>query len=159
MKSAYVGGIATLALLLSVGCASKVLFFPGPLTPAAEASARFTRDANENTKLQLRVKHLALPQRLSQPKAFYIVWAQSPQGQSMKLGRLVVKSNKTGAFKSVIPLDVFRLLITAEDVVDALTPSEHVVLSTQVFRAKNLHQGFWESLKPRETTGKQRTNQ
>jgi hypothetical protein len=153
MTRAYVVGIAALALLLSVGCASQALFFPGPLTPAAEASARFTRDANENTKLQLRVKHLALPQRLSQPKAFYVVWAQSPQGQSMKLGRLMVKSNKTGVFKSVIPLDVFRLLITAEDGVDAPTPSDQVVLSTQVLRAKTLNQGFWQSLKPRKTSG------
>ncbi len=154
MKRAYVVGIAALALLLSVGCASKVLFFPGPMTPAAEAAARFTRDANQNTKLRLRVKHLALPQRLSQPKAFYVVWAQSPQGQSMKLGRLMVKSNKTGVFKSVIPLDVFRLLITAEDVVGVLAPSEHVVLSTQVLRAKTLNQGFWQSLKPRKTSDK-----
>lgn len=154
MKRAYVVGIAALAVLLSVGCASTVLFFPGPMTPAAEASARFTRDTNENTKLQLRVKHLALPQRLSQPKAFYVVWAQSPQGQSMKLGRLLVKSNKTGVFKSVIPLDVFRLLITAEDVVGVLAPSDHVVLSTQVLRAKTLKQGFWQSLKPRKTADK-----
>jgi hypothetical protein len=121
------------------------------MTPAAEATARFTRDANENTKLQLRVKHLASPQRLSQPKAFYVVWAQAPEGRAMNLGRLVVKRNKTGTFTSVIPLEAFRLLVTAEDAVDVLSPSEQVVLSTQVLRAKEMDKGFWESLGLRKT--------
>jgi hypothetical protein len=122
------------------------------MTPAAEATARFTRDINQNTKLQLRVAHLALPQRLSPPKAFYVVWAQTPQGRTMNLGRLMVKTNKTGAFTSVVPLDKFRLLITAEDAADAIAPSQQVVLSTQVLRTKDLKKGLWHSLTPRKTT-------
>jgi hypothetical protein len=151
MKNAYVVGIGALALLLSVGCAQKVAFYPEQVTPAAEATARVTRDANDNTKLQLRVKHLALPQRLSPPKALYVVWAQTPQGRTMNLGRLIVKSNRTGAFTGVMPLDEFRLLITAEDVADAIAPSAKVVLSTRVIRMKNLKKGLWHSLMPRRT--------
>ncbi len=144
MKSAYVVGIGALAWLLSVGCAHKVAFDPEPMTPAAEATARVTRDTNENTKLQLRVKHLALPQRLSPPKALYVVWAQTLQGRTMNLGRLMVKSNRTGTFTGVLPLKEFRLLITAEDVADVITPSEKVVLSTRVIRVKD--KGFWQTL-------------
>ena len=152
MKCVYYVGIGALTVLLSVGCAYKTTFFPGPMTPAAEATARVSRDANDNTKLKLHVEHLALPKRLSTPRAFYVVWAQTPQGRAMNLGRLMVKTDKTGSFTSVIPLEQFRLLITAEDEVDAVVPSEQIVLSTEVLSTKDLKTGFWNSLMPSKTT-------
>ena len=69
----------------------------------------------------------------------------------MNLGRLMAKTKKTGAFTGVIPLDEFRLLITAEDMADAIAPSAQVVLSTRVLRTKDSNKGLWHALMPRKT--------
>ncbi len=71
-----VAAAMALLTLLSVGCARRVDLKAEPSQPAATATAELTHDKNGNTLLDLRVKHLARPRRLTPPRSAYLVWVQ-----------------------------------------------------------------------------------
>ena len=50
------------------------------------------------------------------------------------MGQMVVGDNRRGEFTGVTPLKEFRIIVTAEDLPAAGTPSSQVVLSTDVFK-------------------------
>lgn len=127
--------LCLLILLVSTGCAQKVAFNPSPEAPAAQAEATITKDANGNTRIALQVVHLAPAKNLTPPKDAYVVWAETPDGRTINLGRLVVGKNRQGQFEGVTPLKEFRLLISAEDLVAANTPSKPILV-TEVMRVK-----------------------
>ena len=128
--------LSLMLMLLGLGCAQKVDFEAMPVVPASDVDAKVTRDANDNARVRLDIKHLAPPERLSPPKSMYIVWAQTPTGRNVNLGRLRVKKNRSARFETVTPLEKFRLLITAEDAADVATPSQQIVLGTEVFHVR-----------------------
>jgi hypothetical protein len=133
----YFLGLVILMLGTYLGCAQKVDFQARPMVPASDVTAKVTRDRNENAKINLDIDHLAQPQSLVPPRALYVVWAETPQGRTINLGRLKVNDNRSAKFEGVTPLEKFRLLITAEDQADALVPSRQIVLATEMFRVKD----------------------
>ena len=125
-----------LVLVVSVSCAQWLVMTPSTAVPAAEATAKITQDSHGNAELNLQVNYLAPPQNLNPTKLIPIEWAETPAGYTANLGRLVIGTNRRGAFRSVTPVHEFRLLITAEDLPLLETPSPYVVLSTEVFRVQ-----------------------
>ena len=127
-----------LVLLLSGACAQTVVFHPSSVVPAADATAKIERDANKNARIALTVKHLADPQRLAPPKAVYVVWAETPEGRTLNLGKLVGDENRHGTLQTTTSLPEFRLLISAEDLTtaSASSPNGQIILTTSFFRAK-----------------------
>lgn len=122
-------------LVLVAGCATKVPFVRSQFVPAAEAQAKVNHDDNGNAQIDLKVRHLARPENLTPPKSTYVVWAETPGGRVVNLGQLVVDDDLDGRFRTVTPLQEFRLLITAEDIPMAREPSQQIVLRTAMFRA------------------------
>lgn len=86
------------------GCAQKVDFQARPVVPASDVTAKVTRDRNDNAKIKLNIDHLAQPQSLVPPRAYYVVWAETPQGRTINLGRLKVNDNRSAKFEGVTPL-------------------------------------------------------
>jgi hypothetical protein len=129
-------GLSMIWIALSFGCSQKVAFQTMPVVPATKVDAKVTRDTNNNARIRLDIKHLAPPNRLTPRKSTYTVWAQTPSGRTINLGRLRVKKNRSAKFETVTPLEKFRILITAEDVANAIDPSQHVVLGTEIFDVK-----------------------
>jgi hypothetical protein len=128
-------GLILLLLVFTVGCAQTVAFRETPDAPAAKGEAKITTDDNNNTRVELDIRHLAPPQNLTPPKSAYVVWAEAPDGRTENLGQIVAGSDRSARFQTVTPLKVFRILVTAEDRALAQSPSQQVVLTTDVFRA------------------------
>jgi hypothetical protein len=121
------------AALLLAGCGEKkVRMTTAPQVPAATGTAELSRDSNGNTVVDLKVKHLAPPDKLTPPKTGYVVWIQSRGGAPENKGQLRVNENLEGEFKSPAPQKTFDIFVTAEDNPRADTPQGPEVLRQSV---------------------------
>ncbi len=126
--------IIVVVLALTSACAQTVGLRETPQAPAALGKAKITTDKNDNTRIDLKVEHLAPAQNLSPSKSVYVVWAEAPEGRTTNLGQLRVGDDRSAEFKATTPLKVFRIVITAEDQPLAPGPSGQVVLETDYLR-------------------------
>jgi hypothetical protein len=130
------------ALLAMPGCAlfggtgsSEVNLASSPSMPAAEGSAKFSATKNDNTSVDLRVKHLAHPEKLTPPASSYVVWVRANKDAApQNVGALKVDEDLTGSFLAETPLHSFDLFITAETSGQAQTPSGTSLLWTSYSR-------------------------
>lgn len=122
-----------ICLLAFAGCAQKVVFEGSPLLPAADAEVKVSVDRNENTLVELALKHVAPAQRLSPPKLLYVVWAESEEGRLFQLGQLRVNEDREGHFTGTAPLERLRLVITAENEPRPEKPHLPYMLVTEFF--------------------------
>jgi hypothetical protein len=133
-----IGKIAFLSLLLIfllAGCAKKISFQNSSVVPAAEGTVAISQDKNQNYKIDLTLKRLAEPGRLSPPKNVYVVWIETSQSGTQNIGQLSTTtkgmSNMLSSSLSTVsshrPLRVF---ITAEDDGNRNYPGTTVVLET-----------------------------
>lgn len=107
------------AVLFSLGCSSVTTrhMHGSDIAPAAEANLKMDTVANNNTSLNLNVKHLAPPSRLSGDATTYVVWLNPTVGDMdvyQNMGALRVDKNLEANFETVIPHRNFNLIITAE---------------------------------------------
>lgn len=104
------------------------------VAPAAEGKIITDNDRNDNTGVQVQVKHMANPQSLTPPKQGYLVWVQ-PRGKGPELlGSLRVNENLEGSLKATTPYTQFDVLVTAEDTLKPDAPSSAVILRGSVER-------------------------
>lgn len=96
--------------------------------PAAEGRVKFNHDRNGNTLFDIKVAHLARPDRLTPAKSDYVVWVQRPGEGPQNLGVLKVNENLQGSFHGTTPYQKFDVFVTAEDNPKADTPSSSEVL-------------------------------
>ena len=86
-----------------------------PTMPAAEGQAKFSMGTNDNTAIDVNVKHLAQPEKLTPPASTYVVWTQAkPNEAPQNIGQLKVDKDLSGTIQTVTPLHSFDLFITAE---------------------------------------------
>jgi hypothetical protein len=101
--------------------------------PAATGTVKVEKDKdNGNTKLDIKVDHLAKPTSLSPPAANYIVWVRPRDGEAVKQGAIGVDNDLKGELKVVTTSKEFDLFITAEQSESVTTPSGMEVLKTHV---------------------------
>jgi hypothetical protein len=120
--------------IVGFGCAQKVALRNAPEVPAAIGEAKITRDQNRNAIVDLEIRHLAPSENLQPPKKVYVVWSQAPDGKTINLGQLTVGADRRAILKSPTPMQVFRILVTAEDVASAGFPSSQIVFSSDYIR-------------------------
>lgn len=102
--------------------------------PAAEGKVTTENDRNGNTKVEIQVKHMAVPHSLTPAKQAYIVWVQ-PRGKDPEmLGTLRVNEDLEGSLKATTPYKDFDVLITAEDSMKPESPSAMTILKGSVER-------------------------
>ena len=86
-----------------------------PVVPAAEGHAKFGKAPNGNTSIDLTVKHLADPQKLTPPVNYYVVWLRPNQdAPAQNIGALTVDKNLNGTLNTVTALHSFDIFVTAE---------------------------------------------
>ena len=101
--------------------------------PAAAGIVKVQRDkANGNTKLDIRVWHLANPSRLTPPANAYIVWVRPRDGAAMRTGAIRLDKDQKGEVKLVTVEKDFEVFITAEQSESADVPSDFQVLRADV---------------------------
>lgn len=103
------------------------------VVPAATASVKAQRSKeNGNTKLNIKVQHLAKPSSLTPPASVYLVWARPRGGTAVNVGAIGVNHDLAGELKTVTVLRDFELLITAEQSETTPAPSGIQVFHTYV---------------------------
>lgn len=101
--------------------------------PAAAGIVKVQRDKdNGNTKLDIRVWHLANPSRLTPPANAYIVWVRPRDGAAVKQGAIRVDKDQKGEVKLVTEAKDFEVFITAEQSESVDVPSDFQVLRADV---------------------------
>ncbi len=129
--------VLTCCVVLGAGCAvQKVAFQASPLQPAADAMVKVRIDRNQNTLVELKLKHVAPAEMLWPPKSVYVVWAEDTEGGLIQLGQLRVNKRREASFKGTTALERFRVVITAEDEPRPEEPSQPHMLATDFFSAR-----------------------
>ena len=126
----------TLVTILAVWPFSSTKKYPmtaGANVPAATGTVMIDKDKeNGNTKVDVKVDHLADPSSLTPSASAYIVWVRPNGGDAVKQGALRVDKNLSGELKTQTVSKSFDVLITAENSESATFPSSVQVLSAHV---------------------------
>ncbi|WP_162416983.1 hypothetical protein [Cyclobacterium roseum] len=133
--------ILVLVFLSFAACSTKITFPVSRVVPAAEPEAKISKTKEGTYELSLNVSNLALPERLSPPKKFYMVWIDTPDQGIKKLGEI---ANNSGIFRnrgkaSFEASTLYRpnmILVTAENSLEVAYPGSHVVLKSRPFEVK-----------------------
>ena len=128
-------GIFLFIAFMLPSCARKMSFQTSSVVPSAEGSVKVKKDKNKNYNINLSTIRLAEPSRLDPPKSIYIVWMNTDQEGTKKVGQLKTSSSllsKTlkSSLKTSVPYNPSGFFITAEDDADVQSPSGQVVLRT-----------------------------
>jgi len=114
------------------GCASHWALTGGAGVPAAAGQACTKVGDNGNTRVDLKVEHLALPERVSAGASVYVVWAQADSSAPTNIGALVVGKRLDGELHTTTPLQSFTLSVTPELSSTVVQPSGPIVLSGRI---------------------------
>ncbi|MCR4297077.1 MAG: hypothetical protein NUW21_16215 [Elusimicrobia bacterium] len=121
--------IAAGAAAFAAGCAGTEKLSASPALPAAEGTLRCAKAVNDNTAIDLKVKHLASPDRLTPPAAVYVVWTKADKDAPPRnIGALEVDESLTGRLRTVTSLRRFELFVTGEATGQAPSPSGEPLL-------------------------------
>ncbi|MEP6646478.1 MAG: hypothetical protein ABJC12_05275 [Saprospiraceae bacterium] len=117
-------------------CATKMNFAISSVVPAATGSVTVKNDKNDNYTVQLKVKNLAAPDRLTPQSKEYVVWAETQDNASLNIGRLkstsgMLSKSLSGSLKTVMTSKPTAFFITAEDDGSTTYPGRTVVLRTK----------------------------
>ena len=140
MKSISIMAAVCVIAVMLFGCA----LFSGtkvasrnasPTIPSAEGTVKINKTTNGNTSIDVLVKHLAKPDKLTPPASTYVVWVRgSKEAAPQNVGALVVDKNLSGELQTTTPLSSFDLFITAEESIQVQQPSGQQLLWTSYNR-------------------------
>jgi hypothetical protein len=123
----------TFGLLSTVAYAAKKYpMTAASIVPGARAEVVISKDKNGNTRLKMRVQHLAHLENLTPSAAAYVVWLQERGGNSENKGQLKMDKNLKATFETVTPLKSFDVFVTAEQDFRAKDPSGPEVLKATI---------------------------
>jgi len=130
--------LLTLLVFLFAACAEKVSFLNSAVVPAAEGTVSIKKGDNNNYSIDLFVKHLADPSRLTPPKSVYVVWMETSQSGVQNIGQLTTSTKGfsktlTSSLKTVSPHKPTSFFITAETDAIGNYPGRTMVLQTATF--------------------------
>ena len=110
--------------------ADTLVLASSPEIPAAEGRVRTRVTQNGNTEINLRVKHLAPPDRITPGTAVFVVWVRGlAQGSlAQNLGGLRVNKNLSGKLRGATSLKAFDLFLTCEALQSVTAPTGRELL-------------------------------
>ena len=102
------------------------------VVPAASGDVETGTDNNGNVTVEIKIEHLARPESLTPPATTYVVWFQQADSQPESQGQLKVGKNLKAEMKTTTPWQAFDVFVTAENDPMTRTPSDRVLLRTQI---------------------------
>jgi len=137
MKSTIVNGlVATVFVATTVGCGGPLHYMARGTARAPDSDGEITADVNrdqQNTRLNLRLQHLAPPDRIASGANSYVVWTRGANQQWVRVGSLAYNpGDREGRLEGMAPFTAFELNITAENTAAPAVPSQNVVLVQRV---------------------------
>ena len=105
----------TFALLGTLAFAAKKYpMTAASMVPGARAEVEISKDQNGNTRLTIKVQHLANLENLTPRASAYVVWLQERGGNAENQGQLKMDKNLKATFETVTPFKSFGVFVTAE---------------------------------------------
>ena len=132
MRRCIVSAVIALVALTNVVEGKKYSLAADPSVPAARGQVDVGRDKNGNTKVEVEVEHLALPENLTPPRTAYVVWFQERGGEPVNQGALKPNKKLKATFKSVTPLKSFDVFVTAESDASTKAPGGSEVMRAAI---------------------------
>ena len=109
-------------VVLLTSCSSTTTFPVSSLVPAAEISAKKTKQGKTNYLITLKATNLSSPERLAPPQKLYIIWAVSKAGVTRNVGYFINKNAEESVYKASFPYEPVEVFITAETKEDLCKP-------------------------------------
>jgi hypothetical protein len=95
-----------------------------PEFPAASGTVSFRRGGDGDTGIDLRVRHMAEPDRLVPPGYVYVAWVRGgAEVPPQNLGVLELDADRGAALRAATSLRRFTLFVTAESARDGAAPA------------------------------------
>ena len=102
--------------------------------PASEGTVKATAGDNGNTRLAIRVKHLAPAYKVQTDATVYVVWLQQPERPIQNIGALTLSVNLVGSLDTESPYRRFSISITPEPGPQGQQPTHPPVFTANVNR-------------------------
>ncbi|GAB4053953.1 hypothetical protein [Spirosoma litoris] len=113
-------------------CTPKMTFVTSTIVPAATGAVNVKKDKNKNYVININVQNLAEPNNLNPSKSTYLVWMESSENLTKKLGQLMPTGKTLKATLTTTTINKPRtVFITAEDRADVQYPVGEVILTTR----------------------------
>ena len=131
--------VALIMLMLPItACAQRIKFLSSSVVPAAQGVVKIKKDGNKNYQIKIHVDNLAAPERLTPPKAMYIVWMVLDNEAPQNLGKIeaskkFMSSKLKASFQTVSASKPVKIFITAENDQTIQYSYSEAVLTTKTF--------------------------
>jgi hypothetical protein len=99
---------------------------------ASEGTVRISDGDNGNTKVSIRVKHLAPPSKVAVDSTVYVVWIQPREGDRQNVGALTLNKDLEGSLETLTPHRRFMVSVTPEPNGQVTEPSHEPVFTYNV---------------------------
>ena len=126
--------LAAVSALVSVhlGCARPQAMVSASEVPASQGTVKATVGENGNTKVAIRVKHLAPPSKIASDATVYVVWLQPRNAPKQNIGALILNSNLEGSLDTVTPHTRFLITVTPEPGGKVAEPTHEPVFTADI---------------------------
>lgn len=130
-------GVLTAAMIFGAGCMTPAgIEHPMEASsnlPASEGVALVSEGPNGNTALRVKVKHLAMPQKVAEGAEVYVVWVTPHDGgRPQNVGVMTIDKDLEGSLNTVTPLKKFRVTVTPEMSGEVQEPTHDPVFTSDV---------------------------
>ena len=98
----------------------------------SEGTVRVSEGDNGNTKVSVRVKHLAPPSKVAADATVYVVWIQPGEGERQNAGALTLNKDLEGSLDTLTPHRRFKLTVTPEPSGQVANPTHEPVFTYNV---------------------------
>ena len=127
-----------LATVIFESCSRKTSFLISAEVPAAQGDVKITKSSNNNYEINVKIRHLAEPDRLKPPKEVYVVWMETENNRTENLGQIESSSGflskqLKASFTTVTPYNPVKIFITAEEGAKIQYPQGAIILTTDNF--------------------------
>lgn len=129
------------AFIISIfisSCGKTIKFQSSSVVPAARGSVKYKKDKNNNYLVQVNLINLAEPDRLTPPRAVYVVWMETEDDRTKNIGQIksgskFMSKKLKAAFETSTAFKPRRIFLSAEEEPTAAYPAFPIVISTGNF--------------------------
>lgn len=127
--------LAAVFLFTCASCSKKMHLNGSTVVPAAEGTIKYKKGANRNYTIDLKILHLASPQKLTPPKEYYVLWMETEKNGTKNLGQIIssdswLSNALKASLTTVTAFKPVRFFVTAEDAPNISYPGSQVVLTS-----------------------------
>ena len=110
-------------LILLTSCATIHKFPVSNVEPAANITAKITKDKQNNYVISISANYMASVDRLTPPMKTYVVWIVTKENGVTNIGQMKSKNAKKNTLDTLSTFEPLEIFITAENEGNISTPS------------------------------------